>query len=914
MMKRHLFRLNGLMGLCAVFCCWPGYVWTQQLTDILVRNDFTLPTLFVFDDIGRMYVAEKGGKIHLVDENGVRLPDPLLDISEEVAAWGDHGLTGMALDPHFSDNHHIYVYYVVDHHYLLYHNTPAYDPQATDMHMPVIGRVTRFTLDAVDGYQTVIPNSRLVILGKSIQDGPPFIHESHSTGTIVFSSDGTLLVSCGDGNTYNGSNIGGDELGGYASQALAEGFLTADQDIGSYRSQYLGSYNGKILRIDPLTGEGLPSNPFFDASDPASPASRTWSLGLRNPFRLALIPGTGGNVPEEGSPGVILIGDVGSNKREELNIATRGGDNFGWPITEGLFYNENFLQLDAPMNFLAPNPLAGQGDCSDPYLDFRQVFRRPRLDQQAPFYHPCDATLALNADIPFFTETSAALTWNNRNTFNYVETMVPTFNADGAFIPMDVLWENAPVESDTFNGFCSIAGVVYPGGPYPDKYHGAYLHADLSGWIRAIYLDPLLRVERIDTFFTQCKDIIFLALHPAEQQIWYINIAGEIRKIAYSAAPPPVAILNSDKTYGYSPLEVHFNAGESYSPPGYPLLFHWDFGDGTSSTEPQVSHFYTADPGVESHFEVQLTVTDTAGISSSRDLGIYINNTPPQVQISGLEDNARFPANSGFLLSLRAAVTDAETPPGSMEYAWWLITHHNTHSHPQIISNKALDEMLMAPLACGEDTFWYVLYLEVTDPGGLKATDALAILPYCGEPFIDQIALSALPATNGIELHWAVGFENGVFGYEIQRSSGHLDYDKIGFVPKGESNGSGYTYYFLDKHPLPWQEYRIRALHETGAFYLSNPVEAAYQFGDGFLLYPNPAEGDITLLMHRCSDIYVVAEIMTPTGSLVSRTIWSTVPGQFVMETLPTRLLPVGLYFIKISDGEREEKILLVRQ
>lgn len=124
--------------------------------------------------------------------------------------------------------------------------------------------------------------------------------ESHSSGSICFGTDRTLLISCGDGNTYNGSNIGGDVLGGYASQAIAEGFMTPDQDIGSYRSQYLDSYNGKILRIDPETGEGLSSNPFFDAGNPDSPASRTWALGLRNPFRINVKPASGGISPGEG--------------------------------------------------------------------------------------------------------------------------------------------------------------------------------------------------------------------------------------------------------------------------------------------------------------------------------------------------------------------------------------------------------------------------------------------------------------------------------------------------------------------------------------------------------------------------------------------------------------------------------------
>lgn len=38
---------------------------------------------------------------------------------------------------------------------------------------------------------------------------------------------------------------------------------------------------GKLIRIDPLTGQGVPSNPFFDANDPNSYQSKIYATGLR---------------------------------------------------------------------------------------------------------------------------------------------------------------------------------------------------------------------------------------------------------------------------------------------------------------------------------------------------------------------------------------------------------------------------------------------------------------------------------------------------------------------------------------------------------------------------------------------------------------------------------------------------------
>ena len=78
------------------------------------------------------------------------------------------------------------------------------------------------------------------------------------------SEDGTLLISIGDATSNHGTDIGGDSLGTFVSQALELGIIGLDQDLGSYKSQYLGSYSGKILRIDAKNGDGLASNPFFD--------------------------------------------------------------------------------------------------------------------------------------------------------------------------------------------------------------------------------------------------------------------------------------------------------------------------------------------------------------------------------------------------------------------------------------------------------------------------------------------------------------------------------------------------------------------------------------------------------------------------------------------------------------------------
>jgi glucose/arabinose dehydrogenase len=278
----------------------------------------------------RIYVWERAGRVWIL-ENGVNSWVPLLDIRDEVGAWRDYGMLGFALDPNFQQNGYIYVSYVVDRHHLLNAGQPDYDPNANEYLAATIGRVTRYTARASDGFRTVDPASRLVLVGETMSTGIPILHGSHGPGSLVFGTDGTLLVAVGDAASWEGMDDGGNDGNSYAAQGLIDGIIQAKEDVGAFRSQLLDSLNGKVLRLDPRTGNGLASNPFFDPTNPRSAKSRVWALGLRNPYRMTLRPETGSHLPEEGNPGVLVLGDVGWEDWEEVHVITSGGKNCGWP-------------------------------------------------------------------------------------------------------------------------------------------------------------------------------------------------------------------------------------------------------------------------------------------------------------------------------------------------------------------------------------------------------------------------------------------------------------------------------------------------------------------------------------------------------------------------------------------------------
>src|SRR4030095_14672612 len=294
-----------------------------------------------FEDNGRIYVWEGTGQVWFKDPG-----DPnytlLLDIHEEAALWGDHGMLGFALDPNFRVNGYIYVLYVVDRYYLLHSGDPDYDPNANDYNSATIGRLTRYSCRSADGFRSVDPASRQILIGETKQTGIPICTDTHGVGSLVFGEDGTWLVSAGDGASAYAVDIGGPQPVSYAPQALADGIIRTKEDVGAFRALLLDSLNGKVLRIDPPTGNGLPSNPYYDAANPRSARSRVWALGLRNPFRMSLKPNTGSHFPPDGNPGVLYVGNVGWTTWEAVAVVTGPRQNFGWPIYEGLGLTPNY--------------------------------------------------------------------------------------------------------------------------------------------------------------------------------------------------------------------------------------------------------------------------------------------------------------------------------------------------------------------------------------------------------------------------------------------------------------------------------------------------------------------------------------------------------------------------------------------
>ena len=331
--------LVGLVALAAVAARGPA---AQTLPSGFYLEDatgatFNQPVAAAFAPDGRMFVVEKRGMVWVVVD-GVRQAEPWIDLRAEVLNSHDRGLLGIAVDPAFAANRRVYLSYTVDH-------EATTDQRRTDAYARVIRVDGR-----ADDPNRADPSTRRVLLGETFATGIPSCYLSHTIGSLAVGSDGTLLVSTGDGAHYGRVDDGGEYPG-----CFGPGRLPASEDIGSFRSQRLESLAGKILRIDAETGLGLASNPFYTGRA-ADNASRVWALGVRNPYRFTLVP-DGAADPAAGDPGTLYVGDVGWKLWEDLDVA-RGGENFGWPCYEGDGPNTEY-QNARPATNGCGGPLAG---------------------------------------------------------------------------------------------------------------------------------------------------------------------------------------------------------------------------------------------------------------------------------------------------------------------------------------------------------------------------------------------------------------------------------------------------------------------------------------------------------------------------------------------------------------------------
>ena len=304
--------------------------------DYVVFDGLLRPTSVEFASDGRVFVVEKRGVVKVFDGLDDTTATTVADLRTNTYNSWDRGMLGLALHPDFPAVPDVFVAYTLD---AAPGGTPPTwgsagvdndvcpsPPGETDQGCVVGARISRLRLDGEiwDGVEHVLVEDWC-------QQFP-----SHSIGTLAFGADGALYAGGGDGASFNFADYG--QRGNPCGDPEGEGGALRAQDLRTHRDPV--GLGGTIIRIDPMTGEGLPTTPLARSADVN--ARRIVAMGLRNPYRFAFRPGTDD----------LWLGDVGWRTWEEIN-RTSGADgtldDFGWPCMEGGAPTRDYDLLDLPI-------------------------------------------------------------------------------------------------------------------------------------------------------------------------------------------------------------------------------------------------------------------------------------------------------------------------------------------------------------------------------------------------------------------------------------------------------------------------------------------------------------------------------------------------------------------------------------
>jgi PKD repeat protein/glucose/arabinose dehydrogenase len=551
---------------------------TGTFADQQVVGELDKATIARFAPDGEVFVAAQDGLVDVFPNLTSTTPTQVINLgvggTEEVYDEGDRGLLGMAVDPSYPSRPYLYLLFTYNAPPGL--TAPVWSPIAEhacptppgpkEDGCTVSGRLIRITIDQTT--HSAAPGSEVAL----IKDDWCQQFTSHSVGDLQFGPEGALYVSAGAGGDWGKSDYG--QLGGAEGDMLtpanpcgdpsetsgpgpgiagvtreepptAEGGMLRAQSFRRPADQP-ATLDGTIARVDPNTGEPLPSNPNFANSD--LDRRRIVAYGFRQPFRFVLRPGT--NPPD------VWIADVGESTWEEidddpapLEAPTR---NFGWPCYEGKEKEPDASYTPPYTEFGLCTSLYAANTATEPVYAYKHSESVVAGDNCAVNKGGSISAIGFEYGGPYSSTYEHALFFGDYS--------------------RDCMWAMLP---DTPTGLPDPNNLrlVFNGREEPSANPGAGYPVDIE-------VGP-------------------------DKNLYYVNRnIGQLRRL--SDTNFPTAVATADTPTGVGPLVMTFSSSGSQAPESEPT-YHWDFGDGDSSDEAEPPPHTYASPGI---YTATLTVTD----------------------------------------------------------------------------------------------------------------------------------------------------------------------------------------------------------------------------------------------------------------------------------------------------------------
>jgi glucose/arabinose dehydrogenase len=631
----------------------PAAVEYQQVTLAKGVAEMGEPmTLAVLPDRSVLHTA-RDGTVRLTNAAGTTTVAGKLD----VYSHDEEGLQGVAVDPGFASNRHVFLYYAPK------LSTPGGDAPsdgAASDFAPFDGvnRLSRFVL-RTDG--------TLDLAGeKKILDVPASRGICcHVGGDIDFDAVGNLYLSTGDDTNPFASD----------SYTPIDERSTRNPAFDAQRSSAnTNDLRGKVLRIK-VNADGsytIPSGNLFPAGT-ARTRPEIYAMGFRNPFRMSVDKPTG----------IVHLGDYGPDAgtasptrgpggQVEFNRITKPG-NFGWPYCTG--DNDAYIDYD-----FATKASGSAFNCAAPTNNSPNNTGLTTLPPAQPAWIPYDG-----GSVPEFGNGSESPMGGPVYRYDAASTSAVKFpqEFDGDYIAGEFgrRWIKR-IETGTDGAVQSINSFPWSGTQVMDMAFGPdgalYVLDYGTGYFSGDANSALYRIEHVTDGLA------------------------------------PTAQGKANVTSGRAPLAVSFSSAGSTDPDGDALTYAWTFGDGASSTAADPTHTYAAD----GQFTATLKVTDTTGKSATASVRITVGNTAPTVRLDLPVDGSIH--DFGDAIPFKVTVTDPEDGTiDCTKVKVTFIVGHDSHGHPQTSTTGC--QGTLQTLADGEHdpnaNIFGVLDAEYTDKG-----------------------------------------------------------------------------------------------------------------------------------------------------------------------------------------------------
>lgn len=236
--------------------------WEMEV--VLSGLEYPWSVAWLPDRQNELLVTERPARLRIV-KDGELIAEPI-DGLPEIFVSGQGGLLDVSLHPNFLENRWVYL---------------TYSTGDEDANRTTVGR-------------GVLEDESLKNFKEIFRVSDDKSGDQHFGSRIEWLSDGTFLLTLGDGGNY----------------------IRFEDDWIREQAQNPGSHLGKILNLT-REGEPVPDGPFA-GDDNFLP--EIWTLGHRNVQGITREPETGR----------IWINEHGSRGGDELNLL-KAGENYGWP-------------------------------------------------------------------------------------------------------------------------------------------------------------------------------------------------------------------------------------------------------------------------------------------------------------------------------------------------------------------------------------------------------------------------------------------------------------------------------------------------------------------------------------------------------------------------------------------------------